>query len=395
MAALPSDVIIPEPELTTEQRLYSSRTTRYRWEVLTHDPATGREALAGFLDGVTAGSVKWSSNTAVKGSGSVTVADLDVAQPGYLTCSQVNLVNARIRPVLVIDGLPEIPLSVYVITAAPETWATTGRSCTLELHDKATRLDQDAVTETFTAPTDAPILTIIRQVIESAGERIDVDPTVTDTLANARVYEVGTTKLAIVNDLLDTLGWNSLWVDGQGAFRVTPYIRPAARPITYDILNGLPRELVDGEQGIYTPNWTRDLDSFGVPNQVTATASGSADAEPLTGIWQNTDPGSPYSYPSRGFWITTALTNVEVPDGTDQQKIAALNNRAWQTGLAMSSPQAKVTVKHLPLPLRTSDVLRFRSIPAGIDARHVVTSISLDCQPTGLMTTELQEVIDL
>ena len=82
------------------------------------------------------------------------------------------------------------------------------------------------------------------------------------------------------------------------------------------------------------------------------------------------------------------------PDAT---ATAALTARANQTLTAASSVQAAVQVEHLPLPLRVSDVVRFAATPAGIDARHVVTSLSLDCSPTGtgLMKSTLQEVIDL
>lgn len=395
LTALFDGAIIPAKLLTPAERLYAERTTSYRWEVLRHDPATGADVLAGVLCGVTNGQLAWASNTAVKGSGTATVSDLAAALPGLTRIADVDLVTARLRPVLVIEGLPEIPLSVYLITASPETWTDTGRTLNLELHDKAVVLDQDGVDQTFTAPADVPILTLVAQLIASAGETITVDASVTATLAAPKVWEAGTSKLVIINDLLDTLGWNSLWVDGAGNFRVTPYIKPAARPITYDILSGVPRELVDGQRAIYQPDWQRDRDSYGVPNRVVATGAGGADAPPLSASATNENPDSPYSYPRRGRWITTVVSGIDVPDGTDNEKTAALAARANATLVAMSAVQAAVQLKHLPLPLRTSDVLRFRNVPAGIDARHVVVSTTLECKATGLATTTLQEVTDL
>jgi hypothetical protein len=52
-------------------------------------------------------------------------------------------------------------------------------------------------------------------------------------------------------------------------------------------------------------------------------------------------------------------------------------------------------VRHLPVPIRVSDVVRFASAPAGIDARHVVARIELEAHPLGLMRTDLMEVVDL
>jgi hypothetical protein len=391
----PADVIVPVPVLSQRDILYGSRTTRYRFEVLTHNTATGIDTLAGFLDGVGPASVSWSANTAVKGSGSIEVADLAEPQPGTLAAHDINLVTARIRPVLLIEGLPEVPLSVYVITAAPEVWADTGRLFRLELHDKATVLDQDHLDGSFTASATVPVLTTVAQVIASAGETIAVDTADTRTLVSPMVWDAGTSKLQVVNDLLDALTYNSLWVDGQGNFRATPYVRPVDRPISYEVLTGITRDLIDGPTSIYRPDWTRDLDSYGVPNKVVAVESGTGDAPPLVGTVTNEDPTSPYSYQARGRWITTTLTGVDVPDGTDPQRTASLVARARQTLIAASAPQAAVQVEHLPLPLRTGDVVRFASTPAGIDGRHIVTTLALDCTPTGLMKSGLQQVLNL
>lgn len=393
--------LLPIKELTTDDVLYGDRVTSYRWEVLAHDGGT--DHLVGYLDGVVEGSasLSWASNAAVKGSGNLHVTDLDEAAPGLLTIREVSLTSARLRPVLVIDGLPEIPLGVYLFSAAPEDWTATGRTVKGELLDRATVLDQDAVDESYTVDASTPILSAVAAVIASAGESIDVDATVTTTPASPMVWPVGTTKLQIVNDLLAALNYNSLWVDGVGRFQATPYVVPARRSMTYELLN-LPRELEDGEQSIYEAEWSRDLDMFAVPNKVIAVQSGTGegDSPALVGEYTNTDPDSPFSYPSRGRWITSVLTDVEVPDYSaepdpDAATVAFLEAKAQQSLIASSAVQATVQVKHLPVPIRVSDVMRFANAPAGIDARHVATSVKLDANPLGLMTTTLQEVVDL
>jgi hypothetical protein len=391
--------IVPIKSLTTDDVLYGDRVTSYRWEVLAH--SSGSDHLVGFLDGVVEGSasLSWSSNAAVKGTGSMKVLDLDTAADGLMTISQLALVSARVRPVLVIDGLPDIPLGVFLFSAAPEAWAGTGRTYSAELLDRSTVLDQDSVDESYTVDATTPILQAVAAVIASAGESIDVDATVTDTLASPMVWEAGTSKLRIVNDLLAALNYNSLWVDGVGRFQATPYVVPAKRSLTYELLNR-PRELIDGADSIYSDEWSRDLDMFAVPNKVVAVQSGSDGAPALVGEYTNTDPASPFSYPSRGRWITSVLTDVEVPDYSNEADpqaatVAFLVAKAQQSLIAASAVQATVKVKHLPVPLRVLDVMRFKNVPAGIDARHVVTSITLDANPLGLMETTLQEVIDL
>jgi hypothetical protein len=89
------------------------------------------------------------------------------------------------------------------------------------------------------------------------------------------------------------------------------------------------------------------------------------------------------------------LDSVECPDGNSAAITTFLNNRARATLVQMSAVQAQVEVEHLPIPVRVSDVIRFSHTQAGIDARHVITKISLDTTALGMMKTTLQEVISL
>lgn len=387
--------IVQVKALTTGDVLYGDRTTSYRWEVLKH--AAGVDTLAGYLDGVVEPSAQlsWSLYSAVKGSGSLKVTDLAAAQSGFLRIADVSLAAARLRPVLVIEGLPEIPLGVYLFSAAPEAWSGSGREYSLELLDRNTVLDQDRVEVSYTVAAGTVILQAVATVIASAGESITVDATQTATLSSALIWEAGTTKLQIVNDLLAALNYNSLWVDGVGNYRATPYVVPASRSISYELLN-LDRELVDGEASIYTDEWSRDRDLFDVPNKIITVQSGTGDAAPLTGLATNTDPASPFSYANRGNrWISHVIDGVETPAGTTPQIQAYLDAKARASLIASSAVQAAVEVKHLPIPVRVSDVLRFANTPAGIDKRHTLTSLALEAHPLGLMTSTLQEVIDL
>lgn len=395
MITIPSGVI-PVHDLTTDEVLYGDRTSEYRWEVLAH--SGGTDHLVGFLDGVVdqSAKLKWESNQAVKGTGQLQVSDLEQAGPGLLRIGDQQLAAMRLRPVLIVDGLPEIPWGAFLISTAKEDWSGTGRVFNLTLHDRSTVLDQDRVDETFAVDTSTPILSAVASVIASAGEHLSIDATVANTLSAARVWPVGTTKLQIVNDLLDALGYSSLWVDGQGEFQATPRVLPADRPEEYELLNGVKRELVDGETSIYGDEWTRDQDMFDVPNKVIAVQTAMGDAEPLRGEWTNTDADSPFSYSARGNrWLVDVLENVDTPDGTDAEIEAFLDAKARASLVASSSSESTVEVTHLPIPVRVSDVLRFANTPAGIDARHVESSISLEAYPLGLMTSKLQEVVSL
>lgn len=494
--------VLPIKDLSTRELLYGARRTTHRYELLEHDPATGIDNLIGFLDGVqSGGSLTWNASQPVKKSGNLRVADLPTAAAGLIRIADVDIVTTRIRPVRVIDGLPEMPLSIYVVTASPEQWSGTGRVYAVEMHDKSTVLAQDSFDETFTAPDDVPVLTIVKQIVESSGERIDVDASDLRTLTSPKVYGPDSSKLGIINDLLAAVGYRSLFVDGTGAFRTVLADRPATRSVRYSMLNDaegqkLIRELTDGDESIYSPDWTRDRNVYKVPNRIKAVQRTTGDLEPLTGIATNENPDSPFSQPRRGRWIVHTEMNVETPDygrstiaaltefsddlqafrattsgnsaWTNKSKALAdagmaaaailmstmstlptvvafsnaasafntsvyattpvettvdnnantlsatalaavtsgsvkaiadqqafLNEKAHLILIAMSSVQASVSVKCLPIPLELLDAIIFESTPAGINARHTVQQAGISLRFDGLMALELLEVIDL
>ncbi|QKN87781.1 minor tail protein [Microbacterium phage Nebulous] len=356
-------------------------------------PAT--DQLLGILDGVSDGSLTWTQNAAVKGGGKATVVDLDVAEAGKLRIADLDLESVRLRPVCLVAGLPENPLGIFLLSSATEEWEDTGRVWNISLLDRCTVPSQDAFEQSYSVAAGTLILHEVQTILATAGEFMPIDASNTLTTANGMAWEAGTSKLKVINDLLDVAGYNALWIDGQGNYQATPRVLPADRSINYEVL-GIPRELKDGEQAIYRSDWTRDRDSFEVPNKVIAVqAAGGDDVAALVGTWTNTDKNSPYSYQSRGRWIPHVLDSVECPEGTDAQVIAFLQARARATLVQMSAVQAQVKISNLPIPVRVSDVVRFANTRAGVDARHVITRIELDVTPTGLMRTNLQEVISL
>lgn len=292
--------------------------------------------------------------------------------------------------------IPEIPWGTFLLEKASEEWEDTGRIWKLSLLDRTTVPSQDVVDQSYAVAAGTNILQEVRSILASSGEYMNVDQSVDLATRSGMVWEAGTSKLNIINDLLDAAGYNSLWMDGWGNFQATPRVLPADRSIEYELLTGVSRELVDGSKSIYGSDWTRERDSFGVPNKVIAIqAAGGEDEQALVGQWTNEDPSSPYSYPSRGRWVPWVLDSVDCPEGTEAEILAFLEARARATLVQMSAVQAEVKVEHLPIPVRVGDVLRFANTRAGIDARHVITRLDLDTSPTGLMKSTLQEVISL
>jgi hypothetical protein len=359
---------VPIRSLTTGEILTGNRSTSVRYDLLTET-----EASKGTLDGVTGGSVELTANATVKGALSVNVVDngQDVA---WLT--------DRFRPVLLVDGLDEQPLGVYVVSEAPEQWADTGRTWPVKLLDKTTILDQDAVDVTYALDAGSVITDEVETLIASTGETNYVITPSSATLASPLVWDPGTSKLRIINDLLAVANYFSLFADFNGQFRGELYVKPASRPIVWEFL--------DGEQSIYAPDFVRDVDLFAIPNEFIAVGQGDGTIAALSSSATNTDQTSPYSTVSRGRTITAVEIGVETADQD------TLDAYALRRLIELTSPTSSIDVQHAFIPgLTFNQAVRLRRVPAGIDARHVVSKTTVSLDPTALAMSTLTEVVDL
>lgn len=345
-----------------------NRTTTVSVELL-----TAAEAIAGTLDGVRGGSVVYTAAKSVHGSASLTVADNGQA---------VDWLSARIRPVVTVEGYGDTALGVFLVSEAPESWGDTGRVWSVKLLDKNTILDQDAVDAAYALDAGTVVTTAIVALIESTGEaNIAITPSAA-TLVNPLVWPAGTTKLQIVNDLLSTINYFSLFTNGDGQYRGEPYVKPASRPTVWDFL--------DGSDCIYLPTLTKDVDLFAIPNKVIAITTGDGTTAALTSTATNTDATSPYSTVSRGRTITYVASGVEAADQ------ATLDAFAERRLIELTTPTASIEIQHAFVPdLAFNRAVRFRRAPASIDARHVVSKLEVSLDPTALAKATLTEVVDL
>lgn len=245
-----------------------------------------------------------------------------------------------------IPGVEAWPVGVYVPT---EPTLQRGLRPTVEVSfsPKTAVVDDDDVTDSWSLPRNTMIIDAVVDLLESTGES-----KITATDSDARtssdvVFEAGTSKLTVINELLTSAGYGSLWCDGTGHFRVEPYVEPSARPVV--------RTFEAGETAIHFPDWSREQDLLSVPNRVQVISPGDQDAPPIIGVAENTDPESPYSIPSRGRVISRS------EEVSDLSSVAAANAHAARLLAGGMSPVATLDVTHGIVPLDPGDRIRFVS----------------------------------
>lgn len=360
--------LIPPPgPVSPGDPLLTHRDESWRVNLLTQS-----EAAAGTLDGVTGGRLDFSVHDTIRSGGS-----LEVTGPGVAT----DWLNVRIQPWYVLttpDGEVSWPLGVF-LPAAPKTRHTdTGRLVAVELYDKLLILDQDKIETTYTVDAAAVVTDTVRDLITSTGETKVALADSAETLTAPMVWEAGTSKLRIVNDLLAAVNYFAVWVDGWGRFRADPYVRPSARGVRWSF--------VDGASGIYSPDFAEDRDGFAVPNKVLLVSRTDGASEALTSVSTNTDPGSAWSQPSRGRWVVHVETDVEA---TSQ---AVLDGIAARRLAELSQVSAVLEIQHAPIPLDLNDAVGFRRSTVGLEVLAVVQRMSVDMATGALVSTTLKGV---
>lgn len=340
--------------------------TGHRVESWRVDLLTAGDVNVGTLDGVTGGSIEQNVAAIISGGGSIDVTD---------TGQGVDWLQARVQPWWTANGI-SWPLGVFLASTPRETHDATDRSWSVDLLDKLAVLDADAVDGSYSLAAGTVVTTAVAAVIASAGEGATAITASAETLTTGMVWEAGTSKLRIVNDLLASINYFSLRADGYGRYVAQPYVRPQDPAAVWDF--------TQGPRAIHLARFTRDQDIAAIPNKVVLISTATGDTEAMVSVATNTDPASPYSEPSRGRWIVRTETGVEA---TSQAVLDALAARRL---VDLSSVSATLEIAHAAIPLDLNVVVSFST--GGVQARGVVRKTTIDLSVGALMRTTIREV---
>lgn len=253
------------------------------------------------------------------------------------------------------------------------------REGSVKIMDKNLVLDQDSDPGSFSVLAGDYVTDVVRHLILSAGEvNLSVEEAF-ETVKTATVWEPGTSKLQIINDLLATINYR-LRLDGNGQFRVEP-ITPAAH-------RGIAWEFTQGRDSLHIPRWSKEDDWADTPNRVVMISQGDEETEALMSVAENTNPESRFSYQGRGGrWIVHTETDVEV---TSQE---VLDNLAAMRLGGLATTYSNMSVEHAMLDLWPED--RVALSTEAYETTAEVRSFSVGMRPGSLVSGSWREVFDV
>jgi hypothetical protein len=325
---------------------YGSRRFTFRYELLDSTNALIRE-----LDNVESGSVSQNWLADIKRTASFTLRDTGI----------IDFLSNRIKPYVRLHLAPygeddwvEWPQGVFLLST-PSRQADEAGVVTRDVdgYDQLEIFAEELVSTRYTVSTGTKYTDAIVALLGSVTKVVQTSAL---TLQSDREWEPGTSKLKIINELLNAINYNSLSFDEDGNAIVSSYTAPSDRPAEYTY--------ADDEDSVLFPEMEQTLDLFGVANNWVLVVS-DPDRDPIVGTYTNNDPGSPTSTVRRGRTITDFRTEQDAPDQTTLDALAAR--------LAFEASQIYETVEFETglMPIHSgNDVYQITFSRLAIDAKY-------------------------
>lgn len=299
---------------------------------------------------------------------------------------KVDWLSDRIQPFVLFQmpdgGIIEFPLGIF-IPSTPTKKDVNGQVIReVEAYDGLVILDQDKFTSRTAFVSGSSYEQVINSILRGAGiTKIRIEFPVGKTLSTTKEFEIGSSKLQAVNDLLTEINFVPLWVDVNGYFVSYPYQTPDEKRVDY--------LYSDRELSIIFDGAEEELDLFDIPNSWVISVS-NPEAEPLVATKVNNNPESMTSVQSRGRVIVDART---VEDMADQ---ASLNSYVERIAFEASQVYGSIKFKTPIMPFHENyDVLGLQYAPLGIDGKYAEMNWSMKLQTGGQMEHEVRKVVSI
>ena len=352
--------------------LASGRQLAFEYEWLDNTGAT-----MGLLPNVQpGGTVTHSALSTIKRTCSLPL--LPRLDPGF------NFSRDRVRPWVKVQmpdrGWAAFPQGVFLLNA-PETKYSGGLSTIAAVgYDQGQVLADDKVPTRYVVTAG----TLYTDAIAALLVNIPLTRLVPSdlTLPVDRMWDPGTAKLAITNDLLGALNYSSLWFDGFGYGQGAPYIEPDAAGVGFTYVDV-------GPEAMFTRELSSSLDLSAVPNFIQYSVS-QPNRPVLTATFSNTDPNSPVSIPNRGRIVPKIDASIDV---ATQAELNALVKRA-AINAANVYKTASFSTPLMPIH-ENRDILALTHTGLGLSGQFVETDWKITLSAGAAMTHNVRQLVNL
>lgn len=341
---------------------FSNRTVDFRYLLYTKEGTFLKE-----IKSVKSGNVQYSSLSRLKNSATIEIEDY----------GDINFLKDQIQIEVVIDGIVT-PIGRYLISSPRRSLNGMNPIRTCDCFSRLVILDWDKCKVRYVVPAGTNIIAEVKRILQRyGGYNIPESNKLTSV---AREWEIGTPYLDIVNNLLDTALYTSLYTDGIGTFVSNPYTLPADRNIqvTYK----------DDEASIIWKEMEDEIDLFGVPNSFIRYTNNPDISPPLVAYYENRSSDSPISIDNLGYEIVDSEEVVDVSNQTD------LNTICKRDAIEKSDKYMHIEFKTAINPVHGYLTCIYFDC-YDIEEKMIETSWGIECRAGGAMTHIARKAVNI
>ncbi len=232
----------------------------------------------------------------------------------------INFFSDRIKPYMCLQtpsGVARFPMGVFLPSSPRRTSSGERTESEIECYDKTQILSDDRFPQRHNIPAGTNYVSAIASILTSAGiGDSKITPTTKETAVDLE-FEIGTSKLDAINQLLRSINYYPVYADANGHLVIKPYEVPMFR--TIDAV------YATDKKSIVLTGASEQTDFFHAPNQIVRYLE-TADRGCLIATYTNNDPSSELSTVRRGRTITDVAA---VSDIADQATLDAYTLREY------------------------------------------------------------------
>lgn len=358
-------------EIEVMRMLMGNRTIDFSFDVMDN-----RERILCRVSAT--GSVSFDSTRAIMGTASLSIQEENLNKLAEYYS------DMRIRPcfkLLTPTGWLAYPLGIFIMTSPKRSLRDNTVYWDVDCFDKGIILREDRLQDRLYIPAGSNYISQVKNILLTAG----IDKYIIENSGLTARYdlefEIGTSKLDVINNLLYAINYYPIHFDNNGFAESSRYIEPMQRETQFSYMTD--------ENSLVLPDASQFNDFFNVPNVVIRYLD-HPDGEPLRSVFVNDNPNSPVSTVRRG----RRIVDVESVDDIADQ--GTLDEYTKRYAIEKSQVFDSVYLNTALMPMHGfKNCIFLRCDDLKIETKYMEYAWGMDLKAGGKMTHQLKRVVYL
>ena len=229
--------------------------------------------------------------------------------------ADVNWMTDAIRPEIIIDGVAT-SLGVFLPATVTRAETATTKSVKIDAYDRCWVVRDNYTGTRISIAAGVNYISAIESLLATCGIYLILSTPTSATITEIREdWDVGTSYLDIINQLLSEINYHELWFDNAGYAVLEPVSTPTATNIEHTLDDTNVKSLL-------LPQMTAQTDVYNAPNVFIVVCSNPDKSGPMVATAENTNPQSPLSIDRRGRSIVSFQNVNNIASQAELQEYA-------------------------------------------------------------------------